>query len=77
MERRLTTLLAADIVGYSALMDHDRTGTIATLKSFREETFRHSKPGLGNRKPGAFKAARGRNNAVRERTVGIRAKQRR
>lgn len=39
MERRLTTVLAADIVGYSALMDHDRTGTIAALKAFREETF--------------------------------------
>ncbi|AXI56859.1 hypothetical protein SuNHUV7_20060 (plasmid) [Pseudoseohaeicola sp. NH-UV-7] len=38
MDRRLTTVLAADIVGYSGLMDHDREGTIAALKSFREET---------------------------------------
>ena len=38
MDRRLTTVLAADIVGYSGLMDHDREGTIAVLKSFREET---------------------------------------
>ena len=39
MGRRLTTVLAADIVGYSALMDHDRTGTIAALKTFREDLF--------------------------------------
>lgn len=38
MDRRLTTVLAADIVGYSALMDQDRAGTLAALKSFREET---------------------------------------
>lgn len=38
MDRRLTTVLAADIVGYSGLMDHDREGAIAALKSFREET---------------------------------------
>ncbi|WP_367648758.1 adenylate/guanylate cyclase domain-containing protein [Ruegeria arenilitoris] len=31
-------MLAADIVGYSALMDRDRGGMIAALKSFREET---------------------------------------
>jgi TolB-like protein/class 3 adenylate cyclase/Tfp pilus assembly protein PilF len=39
MGRRLTTVLAADIVGYSALMDQDRTGTVAALKTFREDTF--------------------------------------
>ncbi|WP_170408905.1 adenylate/guanylate cyclase domain-containing protein [Ruegeria arenilitoris] len=38
MDRRLTTVLAADIVGYSALMDHDREGTISALRSFREDT---------------------------------------
>ena len=38
MERRLTTVMAADIVGYSALVDYDRTGTIGALKAFREET---------------------------------------
>ena len=37
MERRLTTVLAADIVGYSALMDHDREGTLAALRAFREK----------------------------------------
>ncbi len=31
-------MLAADIVGYSALMDRDREGTIAALRTFREET---------------------------------------
>lgn len=38
MKRRLTTVLAADVVGYSALMDQDRQGTLAALKSFRDDT---------------------------------------
>ncbi len=38
MERRLTTVLAADVVGYSALMDQDRQATLAALKTFRENT---------------------------------------
>ncbi|WP_425043077.1 adenylate/guanylate cyclase domain-containing protein [Primorskyibacter sp. S87] len=39
MERRITTVLAADIVGYSALMDQDRVGTISALQTFREDVF--------------------------------------
>ncbi len=33
MERRLTAILAADVVGYSRLMEADEAGTLAALKS--------------------------------------------
>ena len=36
-ERRLTTILAADVVGYSRLMAVDETGTHAQLKTHRKE----------------------------------------
>ncbi len=38
MERRLAAVLAADVVGYSALMDHNRDQTLKALKTFREDT---------------------------------------
>ncbi|MDX1485605.1 MAG: adenylate/guanylate cyclase domain-containing protein [Alphaproteobacteria bacterium] len=34
--RRLTTILAADVVGYSRLMAADEEATLATLKAYRE-----------------------------------------
>jgi adenylate cyclase len=37
MERRLTAILAADIVGYSRLMGSDEAGTLAELKRIRSE----------------------------------------
>jgi adenylate cyclase len=37
MERRLTAILAADVVGYSRLMSLDEAGTLATLKAHRRE----------------------------------------
>ncbi len=37
MERRLTTILAADVVGYSRLMGEDEAGTLVALKSLRRE----------------------------------------
>jgi adenylate cyclase len=37
MERRLTAILAADVVGYSRLMGRDEAGTIAALKSLRKD----------------------------------------
>jgi TolB-like protein/class 3 adenylate cyclase len=37
MERRLAAILAADVVGYSRMMELDETGTLATLKSHRED----------------------------------------
>jgi adenylate cyclase len=39
VERRLTTILAADVVGYSRLMGVDEAGTLAALKGHREELF--------------------------------------
>lgn len=37
MEKRLTAVLAADVVGYSALMDQNRDGALKALNAFREE----------------------------------------
>ncbi len=39
MERRLTTILAADVVGYSSLMAADEAGTLTSLKAIRRELF--------------------------------------
>ena len=39
VQRRLAAILAADIVGYSRLMDADETGTLARLKSLRDDVF--------------------------------------
>jgi adenylate cyclase len=36
MERRLTAILAADVVGYSRLMGADEEATLATLNAYRE-----------------------------------------
>jgi adenylate cyclase len=37
MERRLAAILAADVVGYSRLMEQDESDTLATLKARRKE----------------------------------------
>ena len=37
MERRLTAILAADVVGYSRLMGVDETGTLAALKTLQTD----------------------------------------
>ncbi|MFB3151377.1 MAG: adenylate/guanylate cyclase domain-containing protein, partial [Alphaproteobacteria bacterium] len=37
MERRLTAILSADVVGYSRLMEVDEAGTLAVLKEHRKE----------------------------------------
>ncbi len=36
MERRLAALLAADMVGYSRLMEADEAGVLAALRSHRK-----------------------------------------
>ena len=36
MERRLAVILAADVVGYARLMEHDEAATLATLKNCRQ-----------------------------------------
>ena len=37
MERRLAAILAADVVGYSRLMNEDEEGTLARLDAFTTE----------------------------------------
>ncbi len=37
VERKLTAILAADVVGYSRLMGEDEAGTLASLKAHRRE----------------------------------------
>jgi class 3 adenylate cyclase/pimeloyl-ACP methyl ester carboxylesterase len=37
MERKLAAILAADVVGYSRLMEKDEAGTLAALKAHRED----------------------------------------
>ena len=37
MERRLTAILAADVVGYSRLMGANESGTLATLDALRTD----------------------------------------
>jgi adenylate cyclase len=37
MERRLSAILSADVVGYSRLMGEDEVGTLARLKACRRE----------------------------------------
>ena len=39
MERRLAAILAADVVGYSSLMERDEAGTHERLKAGRKELF--------------------------------------
>lgn len=39
MERKLTTILAADVVGYSTLMEKDEAGTFDRLRAHRKELF--------------------------------------
>ena len=39
MERKLAAILAADVVGYSALMEPDEAGTFARLRGGRKELF--------------------------------------
>src|SRR5215813_3840561 len=39
MERRLVAILAADVVGYSRLMEQDEAGTFERLRAHRKELF--------------------------------------
>ncbi len=48
-ERRLTTILAADVVGYSRLMAADEVGTLAQLKTHRKELIEPKTADYGGR----------------------------
>src|SRR5512145_2585469 len=39
MERRLAAILAADVVGYSRLMEQDEAGTFSWLRAYRKDLF--------------------------------------
>ena len=52
MERKLSAILAADVVGYSALMERDEAGTFARLKTGRKELF---EPEIARRHGRVFK----------------------
>ena len=39
MKRRLAAIMAADVVGYSRLMEEDEAGTLNALKALRKELF--------------------------------------
>ena len=39
MQRKLTAILSADVVGYSGLMEADETGTMERLKANRAVIF--------------------------------------
>ena len=39
IERRLTAIMSADVVGYSRLMGKDDAGTLTAVKSLRKELF--------------------------------------
>jgi len=49
MERRLTAIMAADVVGYARLMGRDETTTLKRLKSLRKELVEPSISGHGGR----------------------------
>ncbi|MBB3317250.1 adenylate cyclase [Rhizobium sp. BK181] len=49
MERRLTAILAADVVGYSRLMGIDETGTLAAVNRHRKELIEPALAGHGGR----------------------------
>ncbi len=39
VQRRLVAILAADVVGYSRMMEQDETGTLARHRSLLSEVF--------------------------------------
>ncbi|CAH2403038.1 hypothetical protein MES4922_300181 [Mesorhizobium ventifaucium] len=41
-QRRLAAIMAADVVGYSRLVELDEQGTLATLRSGAGESWSHS-----------------------------------
>jgi TolB-like protein/class 3 adenylate cyclase len=49
MERKLTTILAADVVGYSRLMGADEAGTLTALKTLRRELVKPKETQYGGR----------------------------
>jgi hypothetical protein len=63
MERRLAAILAADVVGYSRLMEQDDAGTLAALKG---------SPQRGDRPQGLRTPRTNRQDRQRQSTLEIR-----
>lgn len=55
MQKRLAVILAADVVGYSAMMEQDEVGTFARIVSLRKEVL---EPLMGQRRGRIFKLNR-------------------
>jgi class 3 adenylate cyclase len=53
MDRRLSTIVAVDVVGYTRLMEADETGTLALLKSRRRELLKPLAERHGGHRPGS------------------------
>jgi adenylate cyclase len=49
MERKLAAILAADVVGYSALMESDEAGTYERLMALRKEVLEPKISGIRGR----------------------------
>jgi adenylate cyclase len=49
VERRLSAILAADVVGYSRLMEHDEAGTFERLKRLRKDLIEPTLARYGSR----------------------------
>ncbi len=56
MDRKLAAILAADVVGYSALMEQDEQGTFERLRAGRKELF---EPEIARHHGGVFKLMHG------------------
>ncbi len=48
-ERRLTTILAADVVGFSRIMGADESGTLSALNAHRKELIQPKSQQYGGR----------------------------
>jgi len=49
MQHKLTVIVSADVVGYSALMERDEAGTLARLKANRQAIFNQRVAAHGGR----------------------------
>ena len=58
LSRRLAVIVAADVVGYSRLMEADEAGTLAQLKSIRKELIEPKIASIAARESGEEKNQR-------------------
>src|SRR6476660_3437970 len=63
VQRRLAAILAADVVGYSSLMEQDEAGTLAALKERRKQVLTPVWSKKLSEAPGPFTPLRDGSNA--------------